>query len=182
MENLRRMAHRASAIILPLVVGLVMAGEATGASASETPTAPTAPTPATSEPAKLLLSVGHSLAAPGDLSLAFEYQATVNALRQSRGLQPLSTGPRLMREARKHSRKMARQNRLVHSHLERLLGGGIHLAGENVGTGVSVAQVHQAFLQSPGHAGNLLSGKWRQTGIGVYQKGGRVWITQIFAG
>lgn len=178
MEKLRRMAHRASATILPLIVGLVMVGEATGASASETPTAPT---PATSEPANLLLSIGQSLAAPGDLALAFEYQATVNALRQSRGLQPLGTGPRLMREARQHSRKMARKHRLVHSNLERLLGRGIHLAGENVGTGVSIAQVHQAFLQSPGHAGNLLSGKWRETGIGVYQNGGRVWITQIFA-
>ncbi len=160
-----------------LVVGLALAG-ATGASATEKPITPT---PATSTPADLLVSVGPSMAAPGDLALAFEYQATVNALRQSRGLQPLTTGPRLMREARQHSRKMARKHRLVHSNLQRLLGGGIHLAGENVGTGGSLAQVHQAFLQSPGHAGNLLEGKWRETGIGVYQKGGRAWVTQIFA-
>jgi uncharacterized protein YkwD len=177
MANHRRITHGAPAIVLTLVVALALAG-ATGASAAETPTAPT---PATSTPADLLVSVGPSMAAPGDLALAFEYQATVNSLRQSRGLQSLTTGPRLMRLARQHSRKMARRHRLVHSNLQRLLGGGIRSAGENVGTGGSLAQVHQAFLQSPGHAGNLLGGKWRETGIGVYRKGGRVWVTQIFA-
>ncbi len=174
MAKNRTLHRRAPAVVIALLIGLFLAGESAGASAAE---APSAPKSATSD---LVSSLGRTMAA-ADQGLAAQYEATVNSLRQSRGLQPLSSGPRLTRLAQKHSRKMAKQHRLVHSDLQRLLGGGIHAAGENVGFGGSLDQVHQAFLQSPAHAGNLLAGKWRETGIGVYKQGGRIWITQIFA-
>jgi uncharacterized protein YkwD len=177
MAQDRTTHRRAPAVVLALFVGLFLAGEAAGASAAE---APSAPIPATSATSDLVSSLGRTMAA-ADQGLAGQYEATVNALRQTRGLRPLTSAPKLSRLATKHSRKMAKQHRLVHSDLQRLLGGGIQFAGENVGTGSSLDQVHQAFLQSPAHAGNLLAGKWRETGIGVYKKGGRLWITQIFA-
>jgi uncharacterized protein YkwD len=176
MAETKRTPRRAPAVVLALLMGLFLAGEASGAAAAEAPSVPQSATSGTD----LVTTLGRTMAA-ADQALANQYEATVNALRESRGLRPLVSGPKLTRLAKKHSRKMAKQHRLVHSDLQRLLGGGIHAAGENVGTGGSLDQVHQAFLQSASHAGNLLAGQWRETGIGVYRKGGRIWVTQIFA-
>jgi uncharacterized protein YkwD len=109
-----------------------------------------------------------------------EYLNMVNASRDSHGSRPLDIGPRLSRLARQHSRMMARTGHLSHSNLSKILSYVLSAAGENVGVGGSVHEVHQTFLNSPAHRANILAGRWKVTGIGVYEKGGRVWITQMF--
>ena len=126
--------------------------------------------------------------APAQLALAdvtaldTDYLEMVNSTREARGARPLELSTRLSKLARQHSRSMARTGHLSHSNLAKVLSHVLSVAGENVGMGASVQQVHEMFLNSPPHRDNLVSGRWKLTGIGVYEKGARVWITQIFVG
>lgn len=61
------------------------------------------------------------------------------------------------------------------------------LAGENIGwnthsDGVATAQIHEAFLESPGHRVNVLSERWNVVGVGAYKgtDGRKLW-TVLFA-
>ncbi len=114
-------------------------------------------------------------------ALDLEYLEMVNSTREAQGSRALEIGPRLSRLARQHSRMMARTGHLSHSDLSKVLSYVLNAAGENVGVGGSVQQVHQMFLNSPPHRANIVAGRWKVTGIGVYEKGSRVWITQIFS-
>ena len=51
--------------------------------------------------------------------------------------------------------------------------------GENVGVGPDVASLHQAFMNSPGHRGNVL-GDYNRVGVGVAVIGETVWVTFEF--
>jgi uncharacterized protein YkwD len=131
----------------------------------------------------LALGVAPAQLASADVTaLDREYLEMVNSTREARGGRALQLGPRLSRLARQHSRSMARTGHLSHSNLFKVLSYALNVAGENVGVGGSVRQVHQTFLNSPAHRDNLLAGRWKVTGVGVYKKGARVWITQIFSG
>jgi uncharacterized protein YkwD len=131
----------------------------------------------------LVLGVAPAQLASAEVTaLDLEYLEMVNSTREARGAHPLHIGPRLSRLARQHSRSMARTGHLYHSNLSKVLSYALNVAGENVGVGASVQQVHQTFLNSPPHRDNLLAGRWKVTGIGVYEQGARVWITQIFSG
>jgi uncharacterized protein YkwD len=130
----------------------------------------------------LILGVAPAqLASAQVTALDLEYLEMVNTTREAQGARALDLGPRLSRLARQHSRVMARSGHLSHSDLSKFLSYVLNAAGENVGVGGSVHQVHQAFLDSRPHRANIVAGRWRVTGIGVYEKGGRVWITQIFS-
>lgn len=52
-------------------------------------------------------------------------------------------------------------------------------AGENVGAGAGVAQLHGAFMNSPTHSANIL-GDFQWVGIGVRSVGSRLWVTANF--
>jgi hypothetical protein len=81
---------------------------------------------------------------------------------------------------RKHSDVMATQENLHHN-----LGLGSDIVNwrrvaENVGVGGSVASLHKAFMNSPGHRANILDPKVTQIGVGVVGKGTRTWVTEVF--
>lgn len=134
--------------------------------------------------------VALAIAAVGALALAGCYSSgqqkdmdLVNAYRRTQGKGQLSGDSAAMSKAQAWSQHMASTNVLEHT------GGGTKLdtrgvSGwcsyyENVGYGSSVDAVHQAFRNSPTHKANMLSTSHR-IGTGVYQKGTRVWVTEIY--
>ena len=53
--------------------------------------------------------------------------------------------------------------------------------GENVGVGSSVSGLHESFMSSTGHKGNILNPLWDHLGVGVtHPSGGSLWVTIIF--
>ena len=107
----------------------------------------------------------------------------VNAYRRANNAPSLSADDAAMAKAQAWSERMAARNVMEHT------GGGTKLntSGvygwcsywENVGYGSSVAAVHAAFKNSTTHRSNMLSASHR-IGTGVYQKGSRVWVTEIY--
>lgn len=107
------------------------------------------------------------------------FAAMVDEVRQLAGKGSMSLSDRLSKKARRHSKRMARSNRLFHSNLHRLLSKNGRRVGENVGYGSDPGSLLRSFLNSPAHAQNLL-GSWSRTGVGIVKRRGRIWITQIF--
>ena len=56
------------------------------------------------------------------------------------------------------------------------------VAGENVGAGLSMRTLYEAFMDSDGHRDNILERRFRRVGIGVYAHDGFLWVTMIFVG
>ena len=107
----------------------------------------------------------------------------INQARKDNRAAAVTADTAAMTKAQAWSEHMARTGVLEHT------GGGTKLdtrgvSGwcsyyENVGYGSSVAAVHQAFRNSATHKANMLSASHR-IGTGVYQKGSRVWVTEIY--
>jgi len=97
----------------------------------------------------------------------------VNIERTKRGLCPLKPCPKLMSVAESWSNTQASRNRMYHSR---------YGYGENVAVGYSTPQaVMTAWMNSRGHRANILSGRYKEIGVGlVYGRGGRAYWTQEF--
>jgi hypothetical protein len=103
-----------------------------------------------------------------------------NQERTSRGLAPLQLELQLTRIARDWSTRMAAQGSLSHRpNLGGAIIGSWQRVGENVGVGPSVERIHDAFMNSTGHRNNVL-GDYSRIGVGIYEVGGRYWITVNF--
>lgn len=53
-------------------------------------------------------------------------------------------------------------------------------AGENIAKNFSVPGAHNAFMKSSGHRANIVSTKYSKLGLGFYQSGGYLYVTQWF--
>lgn len=116
----------------------------------------------------------------------------LNRERLERGLAPLAVHPGLRAAAEKHSRKMADMGSMAHDYpdypslAERLRAEEVCFtrAGENVahGEGVGLGDIHDGFMQSPPHRGNILDSRYTDIGIAVFRdEAGGLWVTQVFA-
>jgi hypothetical protein len=115
----------------------------------------------------------------------------VNRERSERGLAELQFDARLRAMARAHSLKMIQENKLAHDFpgYENLAGravrSGLYFSelGENVASGDTFVMriYHEQLMSSPDHRENLLSGGFRQLGIGIALSGNQYYITQEFA-
>jgi uncharacterized protein YkwD len=108
----------------------------------------------------------------------------VNLVRRWHGLAPLRESDGLAAAARRHSREMAVKGYFEHNtasgtafwrRIERTYassGYGRWEVGENIAwntmRATTVAIVRQ-WLDSPAHRENLLSGSWRELGLGAYR-------------
>lgn len=104
----------------------------------------------------------------------------INQERASRGISRLSVRSDLTSAARRQADAMADAGSIFHSSN---LGGAVSgwtMIGENVGTGTSVDQVHDAFMDSSGHRANILERHFNEVGVGVVEKGGSLWIAELF--
>ena len=106
----------------------------------------------------------------------------VNATRRAAGLTELLPSPHAMAKAQAWAEQLARNNGLSHSQLAIDMPGGWRMLGENVGSGPSIAAVHQGFLNSPHHRENIMNPAWQWLGTGVaVAANGTVYVVQVFA-
>jgi uncharacterized protein YkwD len=106
----------------------------------------------------------------------------VNTLREVNGLRWLDWNQGAYDKAVAWSNHMADQDTLSHSTLADGVPAGWHLLGENVAYAGTVAQAMQALESSPPHRANLLNPAFTSVAIGVVERGGRVWVTEVFIG
>lgn len=103
-----------------------------------------------------------------------------NDERDNRGKRAFRWSDELAAVARDHSEDMARNGELEHdSALPNKVDGWSALA-ENVGVAGSADSIHESFMDSDTHRGNIL-GSFVEIGVGVAVDGsGQRWLTQIF--
>jgi uncharacterized protein YkwD len=119
--------------------------------------------------------------------------ALTNRERVRADLTPLRRSPLLMRAAQIQAEQMAATGKLAHelpgaryptmaSRL-RAVGYAPRAAGENIAEGyTSGAALLAGWMTSPTHKANILSAKYRETGIGTARsKAGRSYHVQLFA-
>lgn len=129
---------------------------------------------------------GNAAAAPGDASEAALAASTVcllNRERTSRGLRPLRVNNRLSVAAEQHTGDMVRRRYFAHvsrsgaSSIDRirrtgyLRGARSWMVGENLawgsGSRSTPRDIVDSWMHSPGHRRNILTGRFREIGIGV---------------
>src|SRR4051794_29348503 len=107
----------------------------------------------------------------------------LNAERKKHGLRKLRLSKRLSKAAVKHSRDMVHRDYFSHTslsgasfvdrirHTGYLSGAHAWTVGENLAWGSgslsSPAQTVRAWMHSPGHRHNILTGRFRHIGIGI---------------
>ena len=111
----------------------------------------------------------------------------INTARSSNGLSPLSLLPTLQKSAQVHSNKMSARGILSHDGwIEGIRSAGFAspIIGQNVANGFPTPDsVLNAWLASPGHRANILSGNYTFSGFGCTVDGkGFTWWTNDFGG
>jgi uncharacterized protein YkwD len=104
----------------------------------------------------------------------------INAERSSRGLNPLNDHSDLTAAAEDQAEAIAAAGYLFHNQDLGSITSGWEMMGENVGYGGSVASVHDALMNSPGHRANILNPGYTHVGVGVVVSGGSVWVAEVF--
>lgn len=104
----------------------------------------------------------------------------IDFVRQANGRSKLNRSPCLDNAAREWARFMAENNYLAHSNTvyvdigvlpEKYCGKIYGTIGENVGRAGTVDSMFTAYMNSPGHAANIL-GAYSFMGLGTYQQNG----------
>ena len=111
-----------------------------------------------------------------------QFRELMNVARSTTGAGQLQLDPELSKAARLHTREMTTRDLLYHTPDNDLTHRVTHwsVLGENVGVGGTVDSLHDAFMNSPPHRGNILYGSFRYVGIGVREEGDRMWVTVLF--
>lgn len=121
-------------------------------------------------------------------SYAAEVINLVNSERAKNGLAPLTARNDLNEYARLRSSEItdnfAHERPDGSSPLNYVMSlNGVHTSGENIAYGQSSPEaVMNAWMNSPGHRANILNSAFTSIGVGCYEKNGRLYWTQIFAG
>ena len=123
------------------------------------------------------------LLAPTRASANATVDETIRLLNESRasvGVGELRLAPELSSVAQAHAERMASTGELHHnSDLSNQVESWTRL-GENVGVGGTVAELHDAFLNSQTHRANVIDGDWSEVGIGVAHDGASLWVVHVF--
>ena len=114
---------------------------------------------------------------PSTAEMEKELLQALNAERAARSLPEVRVSSELAELARKHSADMARRDVLSHdsetrkSYGQRLTDAGLSfvMSGENVGRGNTflTRPIHQSFMDSAPHRGNIVNPAFDSVGIGV---------------
>jgi uncharacterized protein YkwD len=133
----------------------------------------------------------HTQAAPssGLQAQAEQLFALANQARAANGAGPLRWDPALAAAALAHCRLMAREGEIAHRYggeadlTERAGQAGAHfsLIEENVALGSYVDQIHQGWMNSPGHRANLLNPEVNRVGIAVVRADGVFYAVADYA-
>jgi len=112
----------------------------------------------------------------------------INAERKANGLPPLTLTKALCDGAYLKSKDMADNNYFSHTSpkygspfdMMKSLGISFSTAGENIAMNSSVKGAHDAFMNSSGHRANILNKSFSKLGLGFYQEGRSLYVTQWF--
>lgn len=130
-----------------------------------------------------LATLGLAATAGADSGTEQEFLSAINSERSSRGLGTLRMDGGLQSHARNHTQDMIASGSIYHSsnsELQAAAGSGWTRLGENVGRGGSVSSLHQAFMDSSSHRGNIL-GDYNYVGIGADRSSdGVLYVTVVF--
>jgi len=96
-----------------------------------------------------------------------EVIAHINYSRAQAGVRPLAENAELNAKADAWASRLRDDCRIYHSRLADGAPRGWQKLGENVGRGGNIAQVHQAYLNSPGHRRNILDSSFNLVGAGA---------------
>ena len=133
--------------------------------------------------AALLLSTAFgSTTARATSSTENRLHSLINDARAANGRGRLALSDSLSRRAHRHSERMADAGSIFHSCLDCGRSRSYSTMAENVGVGGSLGAVHNALMASSGHRENILGPDFQRVGGGVVRRGGRVWVTELFAG
>ena len=118
-----------------------------------------------------------------DAGMEAGFLANLNAQRASRGVAPLTLNASMSSAAAGWTVQMVNGSFLAHaSDIVTGTPGGWTKVGENVGRGKTVSSLTTAFMNSPGHARNVLDPDYTHVGIAVIvHPTGRVYTTHRFA-
>jgi uncharacterized protein YkwD len=126
-------------------------------------------------------------AAPADLAQAApstdqkSVQRLVNQTRGNNRLGALTFNDDFSNKATLWARELVRCQCLKHRAGPYGAAPGWCAAAENVGRGYSFAQIHNAFLNSPPHRANILTGRFNIIGVGVAtDRNGEIFVVQAF--
>jgi hypothetical protein len=104
----------------------------------------------------------------------------INSSRSASGLSPLETYWDLTDDARAHSARMMDRGSIYHNPSLASVTGVWEKLGENVGAGIDLNTLHDAFMGSSGHRANIL-GDYNYVGVGVKTDAAGVsWATVVF--
>lgn len=108
--------------------------------------------------------------------------ARINGVRAARGLAPLAVKGELFDVARAWSGRMADAGAISHNpSLAAEAPSTWTRLGENVGTGADVAELFQAFLNSPSHYANIVDPGFDSVGVGVVRNpAGQMLVSMTF--
>ena len=118
-----------------------------------------------------------------------ELFAAVNQARRAQGLPALKWDDSLATAARRHAAVMAAHGEAQHqfegepSLSARVKQAGAHYGwlSENVIVGTSAEEVHDQFMNSANHRANILDKDMDSVGIGVIERGGKLFAVEDFS-
>ena len=115
----------------------------------------------------------------------WEFVCRINAERRRWGIPDLQVTNGLRTVARDWAAHLRGINRLEHRpNLGHVVSTQVTSSwsgvGENVGYGLSVGSLHNAFMNSPGHRANILNRSYRYIGVGVAHGSYWRWTTHNF--
>jgi uncharacterized protein YkwD len=102
------------------------------------------------------------------VSAEADFVAHINGLRSSKGLGRLVVDDELTAIARRWAASMAKADEISHNpNFSKSVRSDWEKLGENVGVGMTVGKLHDAFVASPGHYRNLVDPAFTYVGVGV---------------
>lgn len=128
--------------------------------------------------AALAVVVASSACTPEEVD-AFK---AVNGLRNEHGLRWLDWNDGAYDKAVAWSHHMADEGKLSHSKLSDGVPSGWRVLGENVAYASTVAGAMKALEDSRPHLANTLSPRFTSIAIGIVERDGRYWVTEVFIG
>lgn len=143
----------------------------------------------TSPPAQQTDSGPVTVPAAPNSSLQTEMLGYINAERTQAGISPLTLDKTMSGGAYLKSQDMAVNGYFSHNSptygspftMMKGLGISYNMAGENIAKNTSVKGAHTSFMNSAGHKANILNSRYQKVGLGFYQKGAYLYVTQWFS-
>lgn len=97
------------------------------------------------------------------------------------GQKPLTKNAKLMVYAQEHAEWMAKNNRMRHSSMSKVMKLGFSMAGENIAWGqTSEESVMSGWMWSPGHRANIMGTSYDSIGVGAAVRNGRIYWCAVF--